>query len=281
MEKVNWGNDPKTFFKEWNWPIYQTVEYLLDQGINIYAFGCHSHSEDFPEKQRIVKKLEKKGRLFWINWGSTVFNYDEIMNCKPIIDGFTYDMGYVGSKWGITGRGNTDQWNNYIQPILNTTPTIKTAFHGFGFPGGMIPDEQTKEELRKCKICPILHAPSWVAEKGIQDRFYTVFTAGRFGVVDNLGVYDFFTPDEVVCETDPIKYIERTKYFMEHPEEQIPYIEKVQAKIRTKYNLYVQWDNILTKIFKDQSENETNEYEFLSKINLIHTINEAFYQKTN
>lgn len=277
MDKVNWGNDAKSFFEKWNWPIYQTVEYLIDIGINIYAFGCHSHSEDFPEKQRIVDKLNKKGKLFWINWGSTVFDYDEIMNCKPVIDGFTHDIGYVGSKWGTTGRGNTDQWNNYIEPLL--TKDVKTAFYGFGFPEGMISDDKTKEVLKSSRICPILHAPSWVAEKGIQDRFYTVFTAGRFGVVDNPGVYDFFTEDEVVCETDPIKYVEKTRYFMEHPNEQIPYIQKVQEKIRTKYNLYVQWDNILNKIIMDQQTYETTEYEFLSKINKICIIPGPFYNK--
>jgi hypothetical protein len=276
-DAVNWTSDPKGFFSTWNWPIYQTVEYLLDKGFNIYGFGCHSHSEDFPEKDRIVKKLTALNRLFWINWGSTAFNYEEIQNCRPITDNFPIDMSYVGSKWGSTGRGNVYEFNTYIQPILNQNPGLKTSFHGYGFEGGMVSDEKMKEILRSSRICPILHAPSWVVEKGIQDRFYTVFTAGRFGVCDNPGVYDFFDQDEVVCETDPIKYQELTKYYMDHPEEQIPFIEKVQHKIRTKYNLYVEWDTILTQIITEQVKYQAPEnYDFQMNITNIHEIKRAF-----
>ncbi len=282
MNDVNWGDDPKSFFKKWHWPIYQTVEKLLESGFNIYAFGCHTaNNEDFPEKARIVKKLEKLNRLFWINWGSTVFNYEEIQNCRPTPttpEQFKSDIAYVGSKWGKAGRGNTDQWDAFIQPVVDGTPNIRTDFHGSGFPGGMITDDETKQVLRSSKICPILHAPSWVAEEGIQDRFYTVFTAGRFGIVDNPGVLAFFDEDEVVVETDPAKYQALTKYFMEHPEEQVPYIEKVQHKIRTKYNLYVQWDNILTQIITDQVRYRADNYDFQSKVSQLHAIPGAFYE---
>jgi len=280
MDNVNWGSDPKRYFSTWNWPIYQTVEFLLEKGFNIYGFGCHSHSEEFPEKDRIVKKLTQLGRLFWINWGSTAFSYEEIQNCKPAMDNLQIDIAYVGSKWGQAGRGNTDQWDAYIQPILGERPGIKSSFHGAGFQGGMISDDSMKVILKTSKVCPILHAPSWVAERGIQDRFYTVFTAGRFGVVDNPGVYDFFDEDEVVCETDPVKYRELTKYFMDHPEKQLPYILKVQHKIRTKYNLYVEWDNILTRIITDQIKYQAlDNYDFLLNVTSVHEIKEGFYQK--
>lgn len=279
---VNWGNNPKEFFSKWHWPIYQTVEYLLDEGFNIYAFGCHSHSEDFPEKRRIVEKLEKMNRLFWINWGSTMFDYDEVKNCQPVTDNFQYDMAYVGSKWGQAGRGNVDQWNSFIEPVVKMYPDKKYAFYGGGFPEGPIPDVQAKEILRRSKICPILHAPSWVAEKGVQDRFYSVFTAGRFGVCDNEGVYDFFNQDEVVVELNPEKYREKTVYFMENTKEQTPYIEKVQDKIRSKYNLYTQWDEILTQIIQEQQEYQPDSYELLSNVNrLSEKLKfEPFYENT-
>jgi hypothetical protein len=281
MEGVNWGSNPKEYFKSWNWPLYQSVEYLLERGFNVYGFGCKTHSEDFPEKNRIVQKLERLNRVFWINWGSTAFSLDEIKNCKPVpVEELKTDLAYVGSKWGRAGRGNTDQWDAYIQPVLDSGGKLmKTSLHGSGFPDGMISDEDMKQKLREAKICPILHAPSWVAEQGIQDRFYTVFTAGRFGVVDNPGILDFFDEDEVVCETDPAKYRALTKYFMDHPEEQIPYIEKVQAKIRSKYNLYVQWDTILTQVLTDQIRYRAESYDFLTKVSELHEINAPFYTK--
>src|SRR6056300_839090 len=35
---VNWGDDPDTFHKNWNWPAYQMCLDILNLGYNIYAF---------------------------------------------------------------------------------------------------------------------------------------------------------------------------------------------------------------------------------------------------
>ena len=276
-DKVEWGHDANSFYKGWNWPIYRTVEYLYDLGFNIYGFGCRTHSSEFPIKHKIVQQLEKNNRLFWINWGSTVFNKEEVLNCQPIVNEFKYDVGFVGSKWGKVGRGNIDQWNSFVQPIVNKYNNH--MLRGSGFHGGQIDDNQAKQILKQSKLCPIIHVPSWVAEKGVQDRFYTVFTAGRFGVVDNPGVYDFFNSDEVVCETNPEKYIEKSIYYLENVKEQVPYIQKIQSKIKGKYNLYYQWDKILGKIIRENSEKTEDHYNFLSLVNQLHTNEKSFIEE--
>ena len=46
--------------------------------------------------------------------------------------------------------------------------------------------------------------------RGVQDRFWSVFTSGRFGVSDTEGVYEFFNEDEVVVCTDPNEYYLKT-----------------------------------------------------------------------
>ena len=87
--------------------------------------------------------------------------------------------------------------------------------------------------LQKSKICPIIHAPSWQAERGIQDRFYTVFISGRFGICDNLGAIDIFGEEiKEICTEDPEKYYKKSIYFLEHPEEQVKYIEIIQKQIK-------------------------------------------------
>jgi hypothetical protein len=259
MNNVNWGDDPKTYFKDWSWPLYKTVEHLYDKGFNVYGFGCKTFTEPFPEKDRICNKL--KDRIFWITWGSTVYNQKEVADCKPVMDNFKYDVGYVGSKWGKAGRGNTDQWCKFIKPLL--TDKVVSLW-GSGLQG-QISNEQTKVILSESKICPIIHAPSWVAERGIQDRFYTVFTTGRFGVVDNEGVYDLFDTDEVVCEVDPEKYVEKSLYYMDNVKEQFPYIEKVQKKIKEKYNFYDMWENIIESVKKVEYNIDDSDFATISK----------------
>ena len=55
MENVNWTNNPKKWCREWNWPIYRTVEHLYNIGLNIYGFGCKTDINSFPEKREFVK----------------------------------------------------------------------------------------------------------------------------------------------------------------------------------------------------------------------------------
>ena len=35
------------------------------------------------------------------------------------MDGFTQDIGFVGSIWGKAGRGNLDSAQQYMFPLLN------------------------------------------------------------------------------------------------------------------------------------------------------------------
>ena len=88
----------------------------------------------------------------------------------------------------------------------------------------------------------------WNIEGGVQDRFWSVFASGRFGVVDNDGVYEFFNEDEVVCETSAENYIEKSNYFIKNPEKQLPYIEKILSRIKSEYNWYHTWHTILKNI---------------------------------
>lgn len=253
MENENWTSNPKEWCKTWNWPIYKTLEYLYDLGLNIYGFGCKTEYDEFPEKKRICEKLAD--RIHWISWGGTPFNWEQIKNAKPHMENLTDDINFVGSKWGVVGRGNIDAWEKYITPLENNSQYKFNQYGGIG--NKMVSDEEMVEILKKSKICPIVHAPSWQAERGIQDRFYTVFLAGRFGICDNLGAIDIFG-DEIkeICTENPEEYNLKSVYYLEHPEEQLKYIEIVQNKIKTEFNFYRQWENTFKKV--DNKRNNKN-----------------------
>ena len=237
---ANWTNNASEWYKKWKWTPYKMLETYVDLGYNIYGFGCKSTFEQFPEKKRICEKL--KDRIFWITWGGTPFNYNEIMNSKAKIHNLEDKIGFVGSRWGKIGRGNIDAWDKYIIPLEKQFDFKKYG----GLDAKMVSDNEMKNILTKHKICPIIHAPSWQAERGIQDRFYTVFLSGRFGICDNLGAIDIFGDDikDICCE-DPKEYFEKTKYYFENIKEQEKYINLIQNKIKEKYNFYIQWYNIM------------------------------------
>ena len=246
MNDVNWTENPKKWCEEWAWPIYKNIEYLYDLGVNIYGFGCKTEIDSFPEKKRICEKL--KDRIHWITWGGTPFSWEQIKNCKPVIDNLNEDISFVGSKWGKDGRGNVDAWEKYIEPFEKDNCKYKFNQYG-GIENKMVSDDEMIKILQKSKLCPIIHAPSWQAERGVQDRFYTVFLSGRFGICDNLGAIDIFG-DEIkdICTEDPDEYHKKSIYYLKHPEEQIKHIKLIQNKIKEKYNFYREWESILLKI---------------------------------
>ncbi len=246
---TNWTDAPLDFFAKWHWPQYQKLEKLEKIWPNFYAFGAKTISEPFPEKSRIAQKY--KDRIFWIPWGTMTVPYKRIQASQPILSGFKYDAGFVGSKWGTRTRGNIKEWETYLDPIFNESSSTYLA--GKGTPKGPVSVEEHERALKESRLCPIIHATSWKIEKGIMDRFWTVFSLGRFGVVDNEGVLDFYDRNELVLETNPGEYIEKSIYYMKNVDQQKPYIEKVLSRIKTEYNQQIVWKNILDRVFKENS----------------------------
>jgi len=249
-ESLAWEADNTNFYDQlvtWSWPQYKKLEYLEKSGYKFFAFGAKTEVDAFPEKKKIVDKYNDK--IFWIPWGTMTVPYNEIQSAKPIVSGFKYDVGYVGSRWGTYSRGNIWEWEHYLKPVVDQAKSSFIA--GPGTPKGIVSVEEHIDVLKFSAICPSIHATGWKAEKGIMDRFWTVHALGRFGVVDNLGVYDFFNEDEVVVATEPEEYIEKSLYYMRSPEKQEPYIEKVLSRIQKEYNQQIVWKNILEKVLKD------------------------------
>ena len=242
--EVNWGWDPLGFFSGWHWPLYQKLHDAINiHGVNAYGFGCATDGTPFHKKWELCK-LIGDDRIFWIPWGSSVFNWYEIQRIKPIIrEKWEYDLCYVGSLWGVPGRGNVVEFGQYVSPLVSQSKSY--FLRGRGFDEGPIPDEEYKEALRVSNLCPIIHLPSWRVERGVQDRFWTVFTAGRFGVCDNEGVYRFFDKKDVVVATNPQEFVDKSLYYANNPHKQEKFIKKVQEGIRREYNYYKSWETIL------------------------------------
>jgi hypothetical protein len=242
-----WTDNPMKFFQEWHWPQYKKLDQLSNSGYRFYAFGAKTDVDSFPMKKKIVDKY--KDRIFWIPWGTMTVSNDEIMNAKPVMDGFKYDLGFVGSRWGTMYRGNILEWDNWLQPLVDKAKTSVIA--GRGTKLGPVSVAEHIDILKSSRLCPIIHAASWKVEKGIMDRFWTVFSLGRFGVIDNAGILDFYNEDEIVLATEKEDYIEKSLYYMNNVEKQKSYIEKALKRIQQEYNQYIVWKNILGKISSD------------------------------
>ena len=243
----DWTDNPLQFFKDWHWPQYKKLDALKDSGYSYYAFGAKTDVETFPIKNEIINR--HKDRVFWIPWGTMTVPYDDIMKAKPVMDNFKYDIGFVGSRWGTPNRGNLEEWDNFLMPLANKVDNAHIA--GRGTAVGPVSVDEHVEILKHSKVCPIMHAASWKVEKGIMDRFWTVFSLGRFGIIDNEGIYEFFNEDEVVFATESEEWIDKSVYYIKNIDKQLPYIEKVQKRLKEEYNQYVVWKNILEQIEKD------------------------------
>jgi len=244
-EQYPWTDTPEEFFRNWHWPYYELVCELA-QTHRVFGFGCKTAVDQFPRKKLWCDKLD--GRIFWIPWGSSVYSYEELMRAAPVMAGFTHDVGFVGSRWGQPHRGNAADLAQFLEPLTNNG--YRSLVRGPGF-CGPVSDAEHAGILKTSRLCPIVHAVNWRIERGVQDRFWTVFSSGRFGVVDNEGVYEFFDHADVVCTTDPGEYLELSRYYLAHVEAQRPYIEKVLGRIQREYNYYVTWKRILEAVVRE------------------------------
>ncbi|RAP27113.1 hypothetical protein DID74_00840 [Candidatus Marinamargulisbacteria bacterium SCGC AG-333-B06] len=243
-QKSDWTDNPIEFFKTWTWPQYQKLNELSDSGYKFFAFGAKTETNAFPVKKKLVSKF--KDYIFWIPWGSMIVPYKEIQKSKPILSDFKYDLGFVGSKWGKKNRGNIDNWDSFLMPLLEKK--YSTFIAGSGTEKGTINIKKHISILKKSKLCPILHASSWKAEKGVMDRFWTIFSLGRFGVIDNEGVFDFFNKDEVVYAESKEEYLDKSMYYLENVEKQEKYIGAILDRIKNEYNQNQVWSNIMKKV---------------------------------
>jgi hypothetical protein len=248
-EGVSWGSTPFEFYKNWHWPQHQRFARLVEAGYRCYAFGAKTVFDAFPKKYEIMTKYSD--RIFEIPWGSFLLSSREIERALPVVGGFKYDVGYVGSRWGKRGRGNLEQWDSFLKPIIESTES--RFIGGNGTEQGIVENDKHKEVLQHSKLCPIIHCGSWKAEQGVMDRFWTVFGAGRFGVCDNEGIYQFFDKDEVVVETDPEEYIGKSLWFMRNTNDQIPYIISALKRIKKQYNMKKVWKSIIETIRRGEN----------------------------
>lgn len=242
---MTWTDNPKEFFARWHWPQYQKLDYLQKSGYRYYGFGAKTTSEGFKIKEKLVNA--HADRIFWIPWGSMTVPYNELMKSTPILEGFKYDLGFVGSRWGTLNRGNIREWDSYLQPLIDQH---KCLVAGKGTQVGVVDVKKHIEILRASKLCPIIHATSWKVEKGIMDRFWTVFSLGRFGVCDNEGILDFYNENEVVLARSSEEYLDKSEYYIKNPAKQKKYIEHALKRIKKEYNQKVVWANILNSIQK-------------------------------
>lgn len=240
--------EAKHFFENHNYPDYKMCLDLVNQGHNLYAFGALTSNEETPKKKEICKSLGD--RMNMIPWGSCLYTKEEIQKAQPIMNNFQYDIGYVGSIWGTADRGNIRNINNFLLPLFNEIPKENIKIVGRGTASSIVSNEEHKSILKASSICPIINSDSWKVLRGVQDRFWTVFTSGRFGISDTEGVYEFYNEDEVVVALNEEEYFDKTMYYLKNVEKQKPFIEKCLKRIKKEYNLYITWENILKKVVK-------------------------------
>lgn len=236
------------FFKNHNYPDYKMCLDLINKGHDLHVFGALTSNEKTPIKKEICNSLGD--RMNMIPWGSCLYTREEIQQARPIIENFKYDIGYVGSIWGSAGRGNVENINNFLLPLFNQTPQEKIKIVGRGTSSSFVSNEEHKTILKSSKLCPIINSDSWKVLRGVQDRFWTVFASGRFGIADTEGVYEFYNEDEVVVALEEKEYVDKSLYYLKNVEKQIPFIEKCLDRIKNEYNLYITWEKILKKALK-------------------------------
>jgi hypothetical protein len=249
----------KTNNNGWDWTSYKTVENLYDEGYNIYGFTNSLEIDNFPEKKRIIEKLNK--RIIIIKAGGSSFDSNKIKNCVPVMEKLKKEMNVLMDN------------KKYIELLEKSKYIINYQEHFQYY--------EIKDKLKNYAMCPILHTDLEREQKILNENFYNVFISGRFGICDNMTAVEIFGEEiKDICTEDPEEYYEKSIYYLEHPEEQLKYIETIQNKIKKKYNYSTQFDIFLNNINKNIIVSITNNKYFEGCLTLIKSTEQYAYDVT-
>lgn len=152
------------------------------------------------------------------------------------------DTIFIGSKYS---ERDTD-WLDYCNIPVTKSKLVSVA-----------------DKYYSAKVCPNLHGDfqknvvnketMTIPGRMINDRIFQVILSGGFAISDNNPlVKEFFTEDEVPYADTKEQYKSLIDYFISHPEERIPYMEKAKEKILNQHLYTNRWKTLHSLLAQDQ-----------------------------
>lgn len=153
----------------------------------------------------------------------------------------SWDFFFVGTNSPLKMQETRD----YLLPIVRKYKGI-LAGKGWGVGLGEMSVGQAAPFYNCARIYPNFHCKGQHEEfNELNERTYIIPACGGFELVDNpTALSELFKPDEMAAAQSPAEYHEMFEWFLNHPEERLPYIQKGMRRVWKDYTLF----HVLTRL---------------------------------
>jgi hypothetical protein len=187
---------------------------------------------------------------FWKNFG---FKTISLLTAADIFDytkgsripEFETDVCFIGGRWGYKSR----TLDKYIVPLgrVNKRKNAPLNMKVFGNQPWNIPqycgflgDRFVKDALASATVCPNVHEPhSQDFGYDIVERVWKLGSNKCFCVSDSVeGLKKIFSNDEIVIAETPEEFRDAVIYYINNPEERLPYIDRYYNTIMNRHTYF-------------------------------------------
>ncbi|MHB1463786.1 MAG: CgeB family protein [Thermoleophilia bacterium] len=167
--------------------------------------------------------------------GDTIRHRDEGFDEK-----FACDVGFVGGWWPNKAPGLRDY-------LLSYAGAYNTIIYGPGWPDGVsradsIADGSLNRLYRSATVTPCVHEPhARIYGYEVTERLFKVPLAGGFTISDPVACIHgegYFKEDEILVAQSPEDMADKVDYFIRHPEERAPFIEKARQRVLAEHTYF-------------------------------------------
>jgi spore maturation protein CgeB len=231
-------------------------------------------TEQEKEYVRQVKqnnKIEKIFSYYHSNWVKRTHNHWQELGLTPVglplaADLLTYkrtdplpnlrcDLSFIGGYWPYKAI-NLDK---FLLPLCYPDEKLKVKIFGWGnWPVaqhlGSLDDSLISNLFASSTVNVNVFEP--LAQKygfDVNERCYKILAAGGFCVSEycESAAEDIFSGNEVVFAKTPREFKEQVKYYVRHPEDRLPYIERGIQAVRKTHNYFLRLESMMNQVGLD------------------------------
>lgn len=213
----------------------EAVSQLHDPSSIIYFNYCHG--------KRIEDIIGHWSRTYAGKlWGFLPAANTKIYYPTTPDDSLKSDFAFIGGYWPYKAQN----LNKYIIPLCHPVGKYNIKIFGnqtWPVPQymGLITDEMVAKLLCSATICPNIHEPhSNQYGFDVVARLFNICACKGFCITDEVAsiTEDIFLDNEVISIGTPREFREKSAYFLAHPDERIPYMEKAYSTVM-KHHTYL------------------------------------------
>ena len=164
--------------------------------------------------------------------------------CNPLIH-HTTDLGsdYSWFYCGTISGNKINLVQKWIFPIMDKIKGGCVAGYGwdnFGIATKGLGIEEIPKYYSNTLVNLNLHQPGQIERYfNVNERTVIIPACGGFQILDNpKALPEFFLEDEVVSVSTPSEYCDAVEYFVKHPDDRLPYIEKALDRTFREHSLF-------------------------------------------